>query len=43
MSLEIIEENKDASDVTKRAILKEIIWWRTFICTMKIKQMKMLI
>jgi len=40
ISLEMIKENKDASDVTKRAISREIVWQKISICTMRRKQMK---
>ena len=35
--LEIIEENKGASDATKRATLKEIVWQKISICTIRKK------
>ncbi len=37
MLLEMIEENKDASDVVKKIISKEIVWQRMSICIKKRK------
>ncbi len=43
MQAEMIEGNRDISDVTKRAILKGTAWQKTFICTMRRIMIKMLI
>ena len=43
MLSEIIEGNRDASDMVKRVILRETAWQKTSICTMRRKMMKMLI
>ena len=42
MQAEMIEENRDISDVVKRDILKGTAWQKTFICTMRKRMMKML-
>jgi len=41
MLLEIIEENKDASDAAKRAISKETVWQKMSIYIIRKKQKKM--
>ena len=43
MSSEMIEENRDVLDVTKRAISKGIAWQKISICTMRRRTMKILI
>ncbi len=43
MQAEMIEENRDISDVVKRDILKGTAWQKTFICTIRRKTIKMLI
>ncbi len=42
MLLEMIEVNKDTLDVTKRDILKGIVWQKTSICIMRKRTMKIL-
>ncbi len=37
MQAEMIEENRDVLDVTKRAISKETVWQKMFTCTIKKK------
>ncbi len=41
ISPEMIERNKDISDVDKRGISKGTAWQRTSICTKRKKQKKM--
>ncbi len=41
MPPEMIEGNKDVSDVDKRGTLKETAWQKTSICTKRKKQKKM--
>ncbi len=43
MQAEMIEENRDVLDVTKRAISKGIAWQKISICTMRRRTMKILI
>ncbi len=43
MQAEMIEGNKDVSDVVKKDISKGIAWQKIFICTIRKKMMKMLI
>jgi len=38
---EMIKESRDASDMAKKAILREIVWQKMSTCTMKRKLMKM--
>ena len=42
MPLEMIEVNKDASDVIKRGISKETAWQKMSTCTTRRRVMKML-
>ncbi len=42
MPSEMIEANKDVSDVVKRVISKEIVWQKMSICTMRRRVMRTL-